>query len=195
MIRTVEGRLVKKTLNTVLVECGGLGYELSVPMTVSERLPEEGETVKLVTELVVREDSHTLYGFLQADERALFCRLIKVSGIGAKTALAMMSAMSAAELLAALAAEDAARLATTPGIGMKTAERLVVDLRGSPLLLAADRLVPTSVDDDVAQALASLGYNKNEIKKTLSAMPAATEDDEVAARVRAALRLLSGTGV
>lgn len=188
MITHIRGVIVSKLPNLVVVECGGLGYEIGVPLTVSEKLPAVGESVMLLTEFVVREESQALYGFIAAEERALFRRLIKVSGIGAKIALAMMSAMTADELLAAIGTEETARLVAIPGIGAKTAERLIVDMRGSELLLKS-KIAP-SADSEVEQALAALGYNKAEIRKALRELPR-TADDTTESLVRAALRLLS----
>ena len=139
---------------------------------------------------MVREESQTLYGFLDETTRALFRRLIKISGIGAKTALAMMSTMTAKELLSALANEDHARLSGTPGIGKKTAERLIIEFRGSALLSSSGADFGVIRDDDVEQALTSLGYKKDEIKRALTAMPPDATDTAV--KVRAALRFLAG---
>ena len=187
MIAFIRGVLVEKRPNTVFIECNGIGYEVMAPLTVVEKLPPEGETIFLLTQFVVREESQTLYGFLNESERTLFCRLIKVSGVGAKTALAMMSALTTDSLLAALSTEDIGRLSAVPGIGRKTAERLIVDFRGSSLLLETAAF---SVDNDAEQALAALGYKKSEIGKALSQLPAVTNED-TASRVRTALRVLS----
>ena len=189
MIDCIRGTLTEKQPNSVVIECYGLGYRVMAPLTVTERLPSVGEVAFLLTELVVREDSQTLFGFLTAQERQLFQRLIKVSGIGTKTALAMMSAMNLDELLGALSAEDIGRLSRTPGIGAKTAERLIVDFRGSPILLEAR--VPASIDNDTEQALAALGYKKAEIGKALKQLKP-QEGETTADKVRAALRILSG---
>ena len=193
MITAIRGRLRQKTAGSAVIECGGLHYEVLVPFTVAERLPAEAEEVFLLTEFVVRELSHTLYGFFSEQERQLFRQLMKTSGVGAKTVLALMSAMSTEELIAALSAEDTARLARTPGIGQKTAERLVIDFRGSVLLIKTASATAAETDSEVEQALAALGYKKAEIKKALSRLSAEVDADaDTAMRIRAALRILSG---
>ncbi len=194
MITSINGFIEQKRIDAIIIECGGIGYEIFMPLTIIEKLPEEGNTVKLLTEFVVREESQVLYGFLHASERQLFRRLIKVSGIGAKTALAMMSALSIAEILQALSEEDSTKLAMTPGIGKKTADRLVVDFRGSLLLnMNTSTAEKSNTNDDVMQALTSLGYNKNETKKAMAHLEKTTSAvDDVASKVRAALRWLSG---
>ena len=194
MIATLRGILAAKTPGEAIVETGGVGYRVAVPVSVSDRLPQKGAEVFLLTELIVREDSQTLYGFLDDKTRTLFCRLVKVSGIGAKTALAMLSAMPTGEFLTALANGDAARLSSTPGIGTKTAQRLIVEFRGSALL--ADAAGETS-HGDVAQALAALGYKKPEIARAFAAMRAL--DDKVeslptAQQIKAALKILAKRG-
>ena len=191
VIGSLRGKLLARTAAQVVVECGGVGYEVSVPPPVSERLPDAGSEVFLLTEFIAREDSQTLFGFLEHRERELFRRLIKVSGVGAKTALAMM-ATGADELLSALVSEDVARLSRAPGVGRKTAERIIVDFRGSPLLLesAGGGSIPTGANAEVEQALAALGYRKKEIADALSSLP--KDEVGVSAKVRAALRILSG---
>ena len=191
MIASLRGLLLSKTAANVVVECGGVGYEMSVTPSVSERLPEAGAEVFLLTEMIVREDAHLLFGFLDAREREVFRRLLKVSGIGAKTALGML-AFGADELLSALSAEDVGRLSRAPGVGRKTAERLIVDFRGSPLLLesAGAGGGKTGEDAEAEQALSALGYRKKEIADALSALP--KEEMGVPQKVRAALRVLSG---
>ncbi len=190
MISFVNGYLRIKTASSVVVEVGGIGYEIFPSLTTIENLPAIGEKVIMLTELVVREDSQTLYGFLDETTRLLFRQLIKVSGIGAKTALAMMSTMTANELLSALANEDHASLSKAPGIGKKTAERLIIEFRGSALLLSQDKKTNVENNDDVEQALETLGYKKAEIKRAVAALPAESQD--IASKVRAALRFLSG---
>lgn len=194
MINFIRGRLVSKTPNAAVVDVGGVGYEILTPLTVSEQLPDIGEEAFLLTEFVVREESQTLFGFIAERERELFRRLLKVSGIGAKTALAMLSAMNTDELLAALAAEDVARLSGVPGIGKKTADRLVVDFRGSAFLTSAAAAAAGGVDGEVEQALAVLGYKRAEIRRALGRLPPVGKDETTAERVRAALRVLSGRG-
>lgn len=191
MISFLRGVLYQKFPNKVLVEVNGLGYEVHAPLTVTERLPSPGEEVFLLTEFVIRETAHVLYGFLHERERQLFQQLMKTSGVGAKTVLAVMSAMDTDEVVAVLSAEDVGRLAQVPGIGKKTADRMVVDFRGSSLFLR-EASAPT-VEDEVTQALEALGYKKAEIAKVLPKLKGAEEgaEEDTAARVRAALRLLS----
>ena len=199
MIAFLRGKLIAKTSQAAVVECGGVGYEVFAPLTVIEKMPAAGAEVFIHTDFVVREDSQTLYGFLDERSRAVFRRLIKVSGVGAKTAVALMSALSAEELLSALAGEDATRLTCAPGIGQKTAERIVLDFRGSPLLddiggaTGGGDKTFSAADRDIEQGLAALGYKKAEIARAIAALPK-NDDADPAARLRAALQKLSGRG-
>lgn len=194
MISFLRGKLAIKTASSVVVECAGVGYEALSPLTTLERLPGIGQEVFLLTELVVREESHTLFGFIEEREREIFRRLLKVSGVGAKTALALMSALRSTELLQALSEGDAARISRAPGIGKKTAERIIIDFQGSPLLDMAEGGASLSVGDrDVEQALSGLGYKKSEITRALASLPPDTPQ-ESSARLRAALQALSGKG-
>ena len=148
MISRLTGRLIEKNPPQIVIDVNGVGYEADVSMQTFYNLPALGETVQLYTQLVVREDAHLLFGFATADERATFRQLVKVSGIGAKTALGILSAMSADELARAVADEDIKRLSSAPGIG-KTAERMVLELRGKlvpiplPTGFSPPRLPPT----------------------------------------------------
>ena len=137
MISRLTGRLIEKNPPQIVIDVNGVGYEADVSMQTFYNLPALGETVQLYTQLVVREDAHLLFGFATADERATFRQLVKVSGIGAKTALGILSAMSADELARAVADEDIKRLSSAPGIGKKTAERMVLELRGKLVSHAA----------------------------------------------------------
>ncbi|MBS3934858.1 MAG: Holliday junction branch migration protein RuvA, partial [Sulfuritalea sp.] len=130
MIGRLAGTLLEKNPPQILVDVGGVGYELDVPMSTFYHLPNLGDPVALVTHLVVREDVHLLFGFLTAAERALFRQLLKISGIGARTALAVLSGLSVAELAQAVALQETGRLVKIPGIGKKTAERLLLELKG-----------------------------------------------------------------
>ena len=130
MIGRLVGRLVSKHPPQVVVDVAGVGYEVDVPMSTFFNLPATGEMVTLHTHLAVREDAHVLYGFGTTEERAAFRRLIRISGVGARTALALLSGLSVADLAHAVAAQDTARLTKVPGIGKKTAERLLLELRG-----------------------------------------------------------------
>src|SRR6056300_223200 len=129
MISRISGILIEKSPPTLVVEVGGMAYEIEVPMSTIYDLPNIGEGVTLHTHLLVREDAHLLYGFGKPEEKIAFRQLLKVNGIGAKIALAILSALSLDELRELVASEDAARLTKVPGIGRKTAERLILELR------------------------------------------------------------------
>jgi Holliday junction DNA helicase RuvA len=173
----------------VLVDVGGVAYELDVPMSTFYALPATGEAVMLFTHLVVREDAHNLYGFATGEERAVFRQLIRISGIGARTALAVLSGMSVGDLAQAVALQDAGRLVKIPGIGKKTAERLLLELKGKlGDAVAAPASVTSSAQADILQALVALGYSDREASATLKTLPA---DVEVAAGIKLALRALA----
>ena len=139
MIGRLTGRLAAKHPPQVLVDVAGVAYEVDVPMSTLYALPGVGEPVTLFTHLVVREDAHNLYGFFTVDERAAFRQLIRISGIGARTALAVLSGMSVSDLAQSVALQDAARLTSIPGIGKKTAERLLLELKGKLAEAGASR--------------------------------------------------------
>ncbi|HEZ3819501.1 TPA: Holliday junction branch migration protein RuvA, partial [Neisseria meningitidis] len=130
MISRLTGKLVEKNPPQIVIDVNGVGYEADVSMQTFYNLPPVGESVQLFTQLIIREDAHLLFGFATAEERKTFRQLIKVGGIGAKTALGILSAMTADELARAVAEEDVKRLSSAPGIGKKTAERMVLELRG-----------------------------------------------------------------
>ena len=191
MIGRLNGKLVEKQPPQIVIDVGGVGYEVDVSMQTFYTLPPLGEPVQLFTQLVVREDAHLLFGFGSAQERATFRQLVKVSGIGAKTALGILSAMSAGELAQAVAQEDVGRLPSAPGIGKKTAERMVLELRGK-LTSAADGglLVPAPAadeTDDIVSTLLALGYNEREARTAVKNLPVGTEVGE---GVRLALKNL-----
>jgi Holliday junction DNA helicase RuvA len=189
MIGRITGTLAEKSPPQLLVDCNGLGYEVSVPMSTFYHLPALGERLTLLTHFVVREDAQLLYGFLTAGERATFRELLKISGIGPRTALAVLSGLSVAELAQAVATQQATRLTKVPGIGKKTAERLLLELKGK---LAPDLGAPASVASDaqadIVQALISLGYNEREAGAALKALP---PDVGVAEGIKLALKGLS----
>lgn len=199
MIGRLTGTLLEKNPPQILVDVHGLGYEVDVPMSTFYGLPASGQAVSLHTHLAIREDGHFLYGFATIEERAAFRQLLKVSGIGARTALAVLSGLSVSDLAQAVALQEAGRLVKVPGIGKKTAERLLLELRdklghalpalagtrlpqGSPAAAAAD------ARSDILNALVALGYNERE---ALGAMKGLAEDVAVAEGIRQALRLLS----
>jgi Holliday junction DNA helicase RuvA len=173
MIGRLSGSLTEKSPPMVLVDVGGVGYEVYVPMSTFYNLPALGERVLLLTHFVVREDAQVLFGFGTAEERATFRELVKISGVGPRTALSILSGLSVAELAAAVSRQDSGRLVKVPGIGKKTAERLLLELKGK---LGPDLALPSSalVSDaqaDITQALLALGYNEREAQAALKALP------------------------
>ncbi|KIA79976.1 MULTISPECIES: Holliday junction branch migration protein RuvA [Chromobacterium] len=194
MIGRLTGKLIEKQPPQVVVDVGGVGYEVDVPMTTFYQLPALGQNTTLFTHLVVREDAHLLFGFASKEERQTFRQLIKVSGIGAKIALAILSGMTADELAIAVASEDIKRLSSVPGIGKKTAERLVLELRGK-LATGGNLTVPGGLPfaatpdekSDIVNALLALGYNDKEASAATKSLPA---DVTVSEGVRLALKSL-----
>ena len=186
MIGKLVGTLSSKHPPQVVVDVGGVGYELDVPMSTFFNLPPTGETVTLHTHLVVREDAHALYGFGSGEERAAFRRLIRISGVGARTALAVLSGLSVAELAQAVAAQETGRLTRIPGIGKKTAERLLLELKGK-LAESTARPAPGAASD-VLNALLGLGYSE---KEALAAIKRLAPGVSVAEGIRAALKALA----
>ena len=178
MIGRLVGTLARKEPPALLVDVNGVGYELEAPMSTFYDLPVTGEKVTLYTHLVVREDAHLLYGFSRESQRQLFRSLLKVNGVGPRVALAVLSGLSEQELIACLANEDIARLTKVPGIGRKTAERLVIELRDKVDLAAvpaAGTARPASAPADPAQeaisALIALGYKPNEASRAVGGLP------------------------
>ena len=195
MIGRLTGTVLEKTPPQVVVEAGGVGYEVDVPMGTFCQLPAVGHAVVLFTHLVVREDAQLLYGFGSRAERETFRRLLKISGVGAKIALAILSGMSTDELAAAIDGENITRLSRVPGIGKKTAERLVLELRGklggsgAALLLADATAAPQpSAQDDVTNALLTLGYTPREAAAALKTLPAEASVED---GIRHALKALA----
>lgn len=189
MIGRLTGTLLEKTPPQVLIDVHGLGYEVDVPMSTFYNLPAPGEKVTLLTHFVVREDGHFLYGFATDSERFAFRQLVKISGIGARMALAVLSGLSVSDLAQAIARQEIGRLVKVPGIGKKTAERLLLELKGK-----LSESAPSSafaVEDsqhDILNALLALGYNDREASAALKQLPAgATTSDGI----RQALKLLS----
>lgn len=185
MIGRLTGRLVAKHPPQVLVEVGGVAYEVDVPMSTFYGLPATGEPVTLYTHLSIREDAHTLYGFATLEERAAFRQLIRISGVGARTALSVLSGLSVADLAQAVALQEAGRLVKVPGIGKKTAERLLLELKGK---LAPVPGAPQKAASDVLNALLSLGYSEKEALIALKGQPAGMP---LAEAIRAALKALA----
>jgi holliday junction DNA helicase RuvA len=189
MIGKLTGILSEKNPPQVLVDCNGVGYEVDVPMSTFYNLPATGEKVSLLTHFVVREDAQILFGFGTASERATFRLLIKISGVGPRMALGILSGLSADELARAVSDQDAGRLTKVPGIGKKTAERLLLELKGK---LGADlgpHLFSTpDHQSDILQALLALGYNDKEAAAALKALPA---DVGVSDGIKLALKSLA----
>jgi len=189
MIGKLTGILSDKNPPLVVIDCGGVGYEVHVPMSTFYNLPVGGEKVSLLTHFVVREDAQIFYGFGSAPEREAFRELIKISGVGPRTALSVLSGMSVGDLVQAIALQEAGRLIKVPGIGKKTAERLLLELKGK---LAPDMGVSNSaVNDaqtDILQALLALGYSDKEAALALKSLPA---DVGVSDGIKLALRALA----
>ena len=189
MIARITGTLAAKQPPQVLVDVNGVGYEIDVPMSTFYNLPAVGEKVSLLTHQAIREDAHLLYGFGSEIERTAFRELLKVSGIGAKTALSVLSGLSVNDLSAAIAAQEIGRIVKVPGIGKKTAERLLLELKGRPVFAGAIASAALAGGaDDVRQALLALGYNERETTEALRALP---PDLPVGEAIRQALRSLS----
>jgi Holliday junction DNA helicase RuvA len=191
MIGRIAGVLLEKNPPYLLVDCGGVGYEIAVPMSTFYNLPHAGEKIVLLTQLIVREDAHLLYGFGTQPERTTFRELLKISGIGARMALAVLSGMSVQELAQAVTMQDAARLTRTPGIGKKTAERLLLELKGK--LGAELGTAPGSVQgpdhaSDILNALLALGYSEKEALAAVKNVPSGTGVSE---GIKLALKALS----
>lgn len=192
MISRLTGKLIEKQPPQIVIDVNGVAYEADVSMQTFYNLPPLNETVQLYTQLVVREDAHLLFGFGTVVERATFRQLVKVSGIGAKTALGILSAMTADELAQAVAQEDVQRLSSAPGIGKKTAERMILELRGKLSGgIVSDGLFaqPQAADetDDIIGTLLALGYSDREARAAVKGIALGTEVGE---GVRLALKNL-----
>jgi len=190
MIGRLHGTLLEKHPPTVLVDVGGVGYEVDVPMSTFYDLPATGTPVTLLVQPIVREDAHLLYGFLRAEERDAFRQLIRIAGVGARTALAVLSGLSVTELAQAVARQEAGRLQKVPGIGKKTAERLLLELEGklAPALGEGARGVAVDAGTDVLHALLALGYSEREASAAVRQLPA---DAAVSEGIKQSLKLLA----
>ena len=191
MIGRLSGVLLEKNPPQIVVETGGVGYELDVPMSTFYNLPATGERVALFTHLAVREDAHLLYGFGTQAERRAFRQLLKISGIGARTALAVLSGLSVAELAEAVTMQESGRLVKIPGIGKKTAERLLLELKdklGAEIASGVAVNRPAAPSSDVLRALLGLGYSEKEALHAVKQLP---EGASVSDGIRQALKLLS----
>lgn len=191
MIGRIAGVLLEKNPPHLLVDCNGVGYEIDVPMSTFYNLPGTGEKIVLLTQMIVREDAHLLYGFGTQQERATFRELLKISGIGARMALAVLSGMSVGDLSQAVTMQDAARLTRIPGIGKKTAERLLLELKGklgADLGAMAAAASPSDHANDILNALLALGYSEKEGLAAIKSVPAGTGVSE---GIKIALKVLS----
>lgn len=190
MISRLRGIILEKNPPVVVLDVHGVGYEAQVSMQTFYTLPAAGEETALYTQLVVREDAHLLFGFGSREERETFRALVKVSGIGAKSALGILSALTSEELAAAIATEDIKRLTAAPGIGKKTAERIVLELRGK-LAAASDDATglftqnTAGNNEDIINTLLALGYTDKEARTACKNIPA---DTDVSEGVRLALK-------
>ena len=191
MIGRLTGMLVEKNPPQIMLDVSGVGYELDVPMSTFYNLPAIGERLSLHTHHLVREDGQFLYGFASESERSVFRQLLKISGIGARTALAVLSGLSVADLAQAIATQESGRLTKIPGIGKKTAERLLLELRDKlpkVVSIAPAEVGSVASASDILNALLALGYNDREAQAAMKQMPA---DVTVANGIRQALKLLS----
>ena len=190
MIGRIAGKLLEKHPPQVLVDVNGVGYEIHVPMSTFYNLPVIGSNVALHTQLIVREDAHLLYGFGTEEEREAFRQLLKVSGVGAKMALAVLSGLNVSDLAQVVASQDTGRLTKVPGIGKKTAERLLLELRDKLDVgaVAVAGALPVGEGSDILNALLALGYNEREAAWAIKQLPAGLGVSE---GIRQALKFLS----
>jgi Holliday junction DNA helicase RuvA len=191
MIGRLSGTLLEKNPPQIVLDVQGVGYEVDVPMSTFYNLPALNEKVVLHTQLIVREDAHLLFGFLTNEERIAFRQLLKISGVGPKLALSVLSGLSIADLAAAVANKDANRLTKIPGVGKKTAERLLLELQGKFTVSGAGSAQGAAVassSNDIVNALLALGYNEKEAEWATKQLP---KDADVSGGIRQALKLLS----
>jgi holliday junction DNA helicase RuvA len=192
VIGRISGVLLEKNPPQIMVDVGGVGYLLEVPMSTFYDLPALGERTALLTHFVVREDAQLLFGFLSQTERDAFTQLIKISGVGPRTALSILSGLSVTELSQAVTLQDPGRLTKVPGIGKKTAERLMLELKGKFNAIVSNTGAVSSIDDsqiDILNALLALGYNDKEANLAVKQLsPGLT----VSAGIKQALQSLSG---
>ena len=188
MIGRISGKLIARHPPQVIVDVQGIGYEIDVPMSTFYQLPATGSDVTLFTHLLVREDAHLLYGFASEQERHVFRQLLKISGVGARTALSVLSGMSIGDLYDAVSTQDSARLIKVPGIGKKTAERLLLELKDKLDVTVVAANSAGANGGDIHNALQALGYNEKEAAWAVKQLPAGTA---VADGIRQALKLLS----
>jgi Holliday junction DNA helicase RuvA len=191
MIGRITGTLIEKTPPQIVVDCHGIGYEVDVPMSSFYNLPALGERVSLYTQFVVREDAQLLYGFLTLKEREVFRLLTRITGVGPKMALSVLSGLSVDELAQSVALQEVGRLTRVPGVGKKTAERLLLELKGKLAdalpSVAGGHATPASVQHEAFGALMALGYS---VKEALPVLKALSDDLKLEEAIRQALKLL-----
>ena len=190
MIGRLTGLLAEKNPPQVLLDVNGVGYEVDVPMSSFYNLPGLGEKVTLLTHFIVREDAQVLFGFLTHEERNTFRQLVKISGVGPRTALSILSGLSVSELAQAVSMQESARLIKVPGIGKKTAERLLLELKGKlgDALTSPSASIQNDAQGDILQALLALGYSDREAAASLKALPV---DVGVSDGIKLALKALA----
>jgi Holliday junction DNA helicase RuvA len=190
MIGRLTGIVAEKSPPLVLLDVQGVGYEVDVPMSTFCNLPGLGERTTLLTHLIVREDAHQLFAFLTAEERATFRQLIKISGVGPRTALGILSGLSVQDLAGAVSRQEGGRLQKVPGIGKKTAERLLLELKGKlgAELAVGSVAIASDAQGDIVQALIALGYNEKEAALAIKGLP---KDIGVSDGIKAAMKVLS----
>jgi Holliday junction DNA helicase RuvA len=190
MIGRLTGLLAEKNPPQVLLDVNGVGYEVDVPMSSFYNLPGLGEKVTLLTHFIVREDAQVLFGFLTHEERNTFRQLVKISGVGPRTALSILSGLSVSELAQAVSLQESARLIKVPGIGKKTAERLLLELKGKlgDALASPSASIQNDAQGDILQALLALGYSDREAAASLKALP---PDVGVSDGIKLALKALA----
>ncbi len=189
MIGRLTGLLADKSPPQVLIDVNGVGYEVDVPMSSFYNLPALGERVTLLTHFIVREDAQILFGFLTHDERQTFRLLIKITGVGPRMALSLLSGLSVSELAQAVAKQETGRLIKVPGIGKKTAERLLLELKGKLAdAISAPATVASDAQADILQALIALGYSDREAAAALKSLP---PDASVSDGIKLALKSLA----
>jgi Holliday junction DNA helicase RuvA len=189
MIGRLTGVLAEKSPPQLLIDVNGVGYEVDVPMSSFYNLPAIGERVTLLTHFVVREDAQVLFGFLTHEERSTFRLLVKISGVGPRTALSILSGLSVSELAQAVSLQESGRLVKVPGIGKKTAERLLLELKGKlGDALASPASVANDAQADILQALVALGYSDREAAAALKSLP---KDASVSDGIKLALKALA----
>ena len=196
MIAQLRGQLARKSVQEAIVDVGGVGYRVNIPLSTFYKLGAEGESVQLLVHTHVREDALSLYGFLTSSEQLLFERLISVSGVGPRLAINILSGIDAVELTSALRSSDVARLTRVPGVGKKTAERLVLELKDKLTAISsaseAPAIEPGSMKEDLLSALANLGYSRPEADKSVDRALREAAEAPFEDLLRRTLRVLSG---